>query len=284
MTADLSRARLEIGEVLVVERLGGGLLELVARLPHLAACATPGQFAQLRCGAGSTPLLRRPFSVAWTQDDTCGFVFEAVGVGTRILSELRPGDPLDSLGPLGHGFTLTGEGPVVCVSGGLGCAPFPLLIGELRRRGVEDILVLNGARTANRLYPAERFARPDLPVTVAEATDDGTRGHHGPVTELLVDRPARRAPVGALRVRTQPHAQRGDGHADRVGHGAAGGARGIARGARWAAGSGRASAARCRCSTGDRSVWRLCCTDGPVMPMRDVDWAGLSALPGADVA
>jgi dihydroorotate dehydrogenase electron transfer subunit len=43
---------------------------------------------------------------------------------------------------------------------------------------------LNGARTATRLYPAERFARPAVPV-VAEATDDGTRGHHGYVTDLL---------------------------------------------------------------------------------------------------
>jgi hypothetical protein len=32
------------------------------------------------------------------------------------------------------------------------------------------------------------------------------------------------------------------------------------------------------------TVWRLCCTDGPVMPMRDVDWDGVLALPGADVA
>ena len=105
VTADLSRAALETGEVLVVERLGGGLLELVVRLPHLAETAMPGSFAQLRCGEGTTPLLRRPFSVAWTQDDTCGFVFEAVGAGTRLLSELQPGDPLDTLGPLGHGFS-----------------------------------------------------------------------------------------------------------------------------------------------------------------------------------
>ena len=94
MTADLSRAALEIGEVLVVERLGGGLLELVARLPHLAA-TRDARISSHSSGAapGATPLLRRPFSVAWTQDDTCGFVFEAVGVGTRILSELQPGDP-----------------------------------------------------------------------------------------------------------------------------------------------------------------------------------------------
>ena len=282
MTADLSRAALEKGEVLVVERLGGGLLELVARLPHLAATATPGAFAQLRCGAGTTPLLRRPFSVAWTQDDTCGFVFEAVGAGTRLLSELQPGDPVDSLGPLGHGFTLVDQGPVVCVSGGLGCAPFPLLINELRRRGIDDIVVLNGARTAVRLYPAERFARPALPV-VAEATDDGTRGHHGPVTELL-----------ATALRTRPAALYACGPnlmIDAVMRTLA------ASGAELPAvleasleapmGCGFGTCLGCALPMLDDdggSVWKLCCTDGPVLAMRQVDWDGLRALPGADVA
>src|SRR5207245_1979313 len=85
--------------------------------------------AELRCGNTFTPLLRRPFSVAWTANDMCGFVFEEVGAGTRLLAALRPGDTLDVLGPLGAGFHLdAGRGPVVCVSGGVGCAPFPMLI------------------------------------------------------------------------------------------------------------------------------------------------------------
>jgi dihydroorotate dehydrogenase electron transfer subunit len=282
VTADLRRAALEKGEVLVVERLGGGLLEMVARLPHLAATAMPGTFAQLRCGSGTTPLLRRPFSIAWTQDDTCGFVFEAVGSGTTILSELQPGDPLDSLGPLGHGFTVVDSGSVVCVSGGLGCAPFPLLISELRRRGVEDIVVLNGARTATRLYPAERFARPAVP-TVAEATDDGSRGHHGPVTDLLLQT-----------LSSQPSALYACGPNPMLG---AVMRTLIESGAELPPvleasleapmGCGFGTCLGCALPAvgdGGATVWRLCCTDGPVMPMRDVDWDGLAALPGADVA
>jgi dihydroorotate dehydrogenase electron transfer subunit len=281
VTADLSRAALENGEVLVVERLGGGLLELVARLPRLAAAAMPGSFAQLRCGTGTTPLLRRPFSVAWTQDDTCGFVFEAVGAGTRLLSTLQPGDPLDSLGPLGHGFTLVDRGPVVCVAGGLGCAPFPLLINELRRRGVDDIVVLNGARTGVRLYPAERFARR-APTVVAEATDDGTRGHHGPVTELL-----------ATAIRTRPAALYACGPNPMI---AAVMRTLTASGADLPAvfeasleapmGCGFGTCLGCALPMLDDggSVWKLCCTDGPVFAMREVDWAGLRELPGADVA
>ncbi len=282
MTADLSRAALEQGEVLVVESVGGGILELVVRLPHLAATAMPGSFAQLRCGSGTTPLLRRPFSVAWTHDDTCGFVFEAVGAGTRLLAALQPGDPLDSLGPLGHGFTLVESGPVLCVSGGLGCAPFPLLINELRRRGVADVVVLNGARTAARLYPAERFDRSALSV-VAEATDDGTRGHHGSVAELL-----------GTALNAQPAAIYACGPNPMLGA--------VMRtltelGAALPAVMEASLEAPMGCGFGTclgcalpmhgndgGSVWKLCCTDGPVMSMRDVDWTALAELPGADVA
>ena len=281
MTADLGRDALEKGEVLVVATLGGGLLELVARLPHLAAAATPGSFAQLRCGAGTTPLLRRPFSVAWTRDDTCGFVFEAVGTGTRLLSELQPGDPVDSLGPLGHGFTLVDRGPVVCVSGGLGCAPFPLLIEALRRRGVDDIVVLNGARTAVRLFPAERFARPAVPV-VAEATDDGTRGHHGRVTDLLAtalaSRPAALYACGpnpmldaVMRTLLESGAELPPV---------------LEASLEAPMGCGFGTCLGCALPALDDGgrAWRLCCTDGPVMAMREVDWAELRALPGPDVA
>jgi dihydroorotate dehydrogenase electron transfer subunit len=282
VTADLSRASLECGEVLVVERLGGGLLELVVRLPHLAATAMPGSFAQLRCTEGTTPLLRRPFSVAWTQDDTCGFVFEAVGTGTRLLSELQPGDQLDTLGPLGHGFSVVDGGSVVCVSGGLGCAPFPLLISELRRRGVEDILVLNGARTATRLYPSERFARPAVPV-VAEATDDGTRGHHGPVTDLL-----------AQALSTNPSAIYACGPNPMLGavmrillESGADLPSTLEASLEAPMGCGFGTCLGCALpmrGEGGSSVWRLCCTDGPVMSMRDVDWEAVLELPGADVA
>ena len=282
MTADLSRAALEKGEVLVVERVGGGILELVARLPHLAATAMPGSFAQLRCGTGTTPLLRRPFSVAWTHDDTCGFVFEAVGAGTRLLSALQPGDPVDSLGPLGHGFTLVEHGPVICVSGGLGCAPFPLLVNELRRRGVEDVVVLNGARTAARLYPAERFGRPAVSV-VAEATDDGTRGHHGSVAELLG--PALSSTPSAIYA-CGPNPMLGAVMRALTESGAE--LPGVIEASLEAPmGCGFGTCLGCALPMLDDSggsVWKLCCTDGPVMPMRGVDWTALGGLPGADVA
>jgi len=282
VTLDLSRAALEQGRVLDVEHLDGGLIEMTVALPLLAHRVRPGEFAQLRCSPAVTPLLRRPFSVAWTDGEACSFVFEVVGAGTRLLAAMRPGDTLDSLGPLGRGFTLEDVvGPVVCVSGGLGCAPFPILCRALRARGVEDIVVLNGAATAARLYPAERFRRGDPAIEVVEATDDGSRGHHGRVTDLVGRHLARAAAVFACgpnpmlatlaaltaelsrpetRVEASLEAPMGCGFGTCL---------------------GCALPVRAR---GGGSRWALCCADGPVMPVRDVAWAELAELPPPNVA
>lgn len=282
MSNDLSRAALEQGEVLGVERLDGGIIELTARLPQLAASVRPGEFAQLRCAPGFTPLLRRPFSVAWTDGELCSFVFEEVGVGTRLLAGLRPGDVLDSLGPLGHGFSLDGvRGTAICVSGGLGCAPFPILCRALRAQGVDDILVLNGAAAASRLYPAERFHRGDTGIRVVEATDDGSRGHHGRVTDLVVD--ALHGASALYACGPNPMLNALASIIERSGV-----APQLAEGSFEAPmGCGFGTCLGCalpvRASAGD-IAWALCCTDGPVMPMRDMAWRELAALPPPQVA
>jgi dihydroorotate dehydrogenase electron transfer subunit len=278
-----SRAALEKGAVVSVERLGGGLIELTARLPHLAAHARPGEFAQLRCGPGPGPLLRRPFSVAWVEAERCSFVFEVVGAGTRLLAEMRRGDLLDSLGPLGRGFSVgVASGRVVCVSGGLGCAPFPILCRALRRRGVVDILVINGAASAARLYPAERFARGDAAIRVVEATEDGSRGRRGRVTDLLVD--ALDAGVAAMfacgpnpmltaLARVLEHVPWPPAIAEASLEAPMGCGFGVCLGC----------ALPVRASSDD-IAWALCCADGPVMPMRDVAWTELAELPPPNVA
>lgn len=269
-----------MGEVLSVDELTGGLIELTANLPYLAATAQAGEFAQLQCGPGPVPLLRRPFSVAWVEGDRCSFVFERVGEGTRRLAAMRPGDPLASLGPLGVGFTLhQGMRHVVCIAGGLGCAPFPLLARQARSLGVERIVILHGAATAARLYPASRFVRGDAAgVQVVEATDDGSRGHHGLVTELIASalhdagvdavhacgpNPMLAATADVLRrTRGLPptceaslEAPMGCGFGTCLG-----------------------------CALPVRGEWALCCRQGPVMPMDAVDWDALRSLPPAHVA
>jgi dihydroorotate dehydrogenase electron transfer subunit len=280
--SNLQRARNEIGEVLSVDELPGGLVELTAHLPHLAATARAGEFAQVRCGDGPVPLLRRPFSVAWVDGEHCSFVFERVGVGTRLLAAMRPGDMLGSLGPLGVGFTLRESmRTVVCVSGGLGCAPFPLLARQARDMGIARVVILNGAATAARLYPAERFIRGDAAhVEVVEATDDGTRGHHGLVVDLIGDA-LRDNDVDAV-FACGPNPMLA-ATAARL-HNTAPAICEASLEAPMGCGFGTCLGCALPVHRGDTTAWALCCREGPVMPINAVDWDALRALPPAHVA
>lgn len=279
MSAALGRTRLERGEVARVERFGT-LIELTVLLPHLAETAEPGQFAQLRCGPGVVPLLRRPFSVAWVDGDSCSFVLEEVGIGTRLLGGLRPGDELEVLGPLGRGFTLDGVGSCAIVSGGVGCAPFPFLIQRLRARGVDDVLVFSGASTAARLYPAEGFRR-GASLAVAEATYDGSHGTRGTVVDLLRD-----TGVGGRAVYAcGPNPMLAAVFDTLMSSAPAAGVFEASLEAPMGCGFGTClgCALPVRSDTAEQR-WALCCTDGPVMPFTSVDWDAVRALPGADVA
>ncbi len=281
MSASLAAARDELGRVTGIEALGGGMLELTARLPHIAATAEPGQFAQLRCGAGISPLLRRPFSVAWTAGDLASFVFAPVGAGTRILAALRPGDPLQALGPLGTGFSLdTGARRALCVSGGLGCAPFPLLVRALRGGGVAEVAVVSGSATAALLYPAERFRRGDAAVTVTELTVDGSRGRRGLVTDAVPGLCDGETAVFAC----GPNPMMAALYRTLAGGVAAHHAEASLEAPM---GCGFGTCLGCalpRAGGGERAPWALCCRDGPVMSLASVDWDALALLPPAHVA
>jgi dihydroorotate dehydrogenase electron transfer subunit len=160
----------------------------------LLACADPdgpapdpGQFYMLasaeRWGGGEDerPFLPRAFSVLRSAGERREFVLEDVGPGTRRLAELRPGDGLWLLGPLGRGFEPPRDGrrPVL-VGGGVGIAPLAIwsdaLAAQPSGRGP---LVLLGFRDAEHAEGAALI--PDARV----ATDDGSVGHHGLVTDLL---------------------------------------------------------------------------------------------------
>ena len=103
------------------------------------------------------------------------FLLEAIGPGTARLAELRPGDGLNVLGPLGVGFSPpdSGQRPVLC-GGGIGVAPLAGWEDELERP-----TTLLGFRDAEHAPAASLFAGPRV------ATDDGSVGHYGLVTELL---------------------------------------------------------------------------------------------------
>ena len=87
----------------------------------------PGQFFMLEAPGR---LLPRPMSLCVAPEDELGFLIDPIGPGTRALCSLEPGDRLGILGPLGNGFRLDVERPLL-VGGGIGVAPFPYLSEKL---------------------------------------------------------------------------------------------------------------------------------------------------------
>src|SRR5579884_2576941 len=83
----------------------------------------PGQFFML---AAPGRLLPRPFSLCLAPPGELGFLIDAIGPGTEALCSLARGDEIAVLGPLGHGYRLDVERPLL-VGGGIGIAPLPFL-------------------------------------------------------------------------------------------------------------------------------------------------------------
>jgi len=154
--------------------------------PELATGSRAGQFVHVRTGDYSGLVLRRPFSIN-TADPATGIItlhFRTVGRGTEWLTRAREGDRLDMLGPLGRPFEVDPRSRhLLLIAGGLGMAGIRMLADEAVRDG-RQVVVLFGAQSASHVYPSSLL--PDE-VEYVVATDDGSLGHHGFVTELAID-------------------------------------------------------------------------------------------------
>jgi len=155
--------------------------------PKIASKAMPGQFVMVTCGSTYDPLLRRPFSIhKVTKEGGVQIYFKVVGKGTNQLAKISSNDILDVIGPLGKGFQLGIDGPVCLVGGGMGIAPLLFLAEELlsRKRKTSSDKILLGARNAIELKELKESFEI-LGYEVKCATDDGSLGYHGFVTDLL---------------------------------------------------------------------------------------------------
>ncbi|MBA3876382.1 MAG: hypothetical protein C0498_05510 [Anaerolinea sp.] len=152
--------------------------------PSLVTGSRAGQFVHVRTGDLSGLILRRPFSIN-TADGATGTItihFRTVGRGTEWLTHLRPGDTIDMLGPLGRPFEVDAQSRhLLLIAGGLGMAGIRALADEAIRDG-RQVTLLFGAASARDVYPTSLL--PDE-IEYVVATDDGSVGHRGFVTELV---------------------------------------------------------------------------------------------------
>jgi len=164
--------------------------------PQEFASATPGQFVMVRVSGAIDPLLRRPFGIfdvgihtpaqSGAISQPCfEMLYRVVGKGTAQLSTLHETDLMDILGPLGSGFKLgiAAEEKLI-VGGGVGLAPLYLLARELVKKS--PVRLFAGGRTRDDILCITEFER--LGVECYTATEDGSLGEQGLVTEALVRR------------------------------------------------------------------------------------------------
>ncbi len=191
--------------VAVVENrpLGGGHFLLDLYSPAQARATRPGQFAMVRLLGHSDVLLRRPMSIYdvvpranESQPTSHGpspayirLLYKIVGRGTRLMSELKPGDRVELLAPLGHGFfeeeylhAAQSADEILHVAGGIGIAALLLPARQIAARGFRQRLFFGG-RTSDDLVGVEDFS--DYVQEISLATENGSRGHRGYVTEPL---------------------------------------------------------------------------------------------------
>ena len=165
-----------------VQRVNANCVLLVMGSEQPLPATFPGQFAELRIDNTPTVMLRRPISVHSfdAQKNEVGFLVQLVGNGTRWLGSLKVGDKVNTLMPLGNGFTLpeTAGKRYLLVGGGVGSAPLYYLAEELKKGG-NEFTILIGARSAKDLYRREAY---EALGRVEYTTEDGSLGEKGYVT------------------------------------------------------------------------------------------------------
>ena len=170
------------GEVVANGRVSSGLWRLDLTLPQPVGFE-PGQFAMLNLVGPQQLVFRRPFSIFATTGSTISFLYRVVGRGTEQLAELRVGDGVDCLAPLGGGFPAPGPEPVVILAGGVGLPP---LHAWMLTHGRPEDVACFGARDGADVPWDLLDERWQVSVDHDRDVPAHRQAHHGLVTEAAL--------------------------------------------------------------------------------------------------
>ena len=160
-------------EVIENIQLSADTYRITLRSDKVAQKAFPGQFVSLLC---KNLILRRPFSIAWTENDTFGIIYRIKGQGTVYMSELVCGDRVDLIGPIGNGFNIDNK-KALLIGAGVGIAPIIFLSKVLEKRGIQ-YNILAGFRSNIDINELNRQK------TLA-VTEDGSSGNKGFINDYM---------------------------------------------------------------------------------------------------
>jgi dihydroorotate dehydrogenase electron transfer subunit len=234
----------------------------------IAAHASPGQFVMVRTGHGMDPLLRRPFSLCGIKkDDLFLILYRVVGRGTERMSRMREGEKVSVLGPLGKGFELPEPRSLsILVAGGIGIAPLIFLAQAARN----NMIFLTGYRSISEIVPLGQLGLTRVEPSIA--TDDGTAGYSGLVTELLeshltesVEEPDEIFACGPIQMLKRIQALTMEHEITCS----------VSLEANMACGLGACQGCAIRALKNRHKIYQHVCADGPVFDVHTLDWESL---------
>lgn len=169
-------------EIVSKEHFSANVVRLDVKAPMIARARKPGHFVIVRCGDNGE---RIPLTIADADTHTgiITLVIQAVGVSTRKICALNPGDCLtDVVGPLGRATDIRKRGTVVCCGGGVGVAPLLPILKAMKEAGNRVVAIL-AARTKDLIILESEVRKYADEVIIM--TDDGSYGQKGLVTAGL---------------------------------------------------------------------------------------------------
>lgn len=249
--------------VRVNSQVGPRLFSIELESPSIASALLPGQFVHMQVPGMPDKILRRPFSVYKTnaQAGSITILYQVVGAGTEVLSQVAPGAVSSIIGPIGNTWSPPESAHALLVGGGVGAAPLFMLAEQLSRTA-SSLSVVLGAQTKDALVTYEDYCAL-AGVDVIPATDDGSFGYAGfctgPAQELLdsgtIDYVATCGPDPLIRIVSSLAEQ-------------ANIACEVSLEKRMACGVG----ACLSCTVDTAEGKKRCCVDGPIFDARKVVW------------
>lgn len=147
-------------------------LYLIRFTPHTSVDIKPGQFVSVLC---DNLTLRRPFSVMDYEDGVISILFKKKGAGTTYISNLKQGDEIDFVGPMGNGFNIERKKSLL-ISAGVGSAPVFYLHKKMEELGVENF------------FASGFVSKEEIPSNLEfdmVTTDDGSEGKKGSIVNYV---------------------------------------------------------------------------------------------------
>jgi dihydroorotate dehydrogenase electron transfer subunit len=256
------------GKVLITENiaLGPGYYRLTVLAPEVAALAKPGQFIQIRISASECydPLLPRPISIFRIDEATnkVSLIYKVIGRGTSMLAELKPGELVEVLGPIGNGFILPDKAcNIALLAGGVGMPPLFCFAEYVKQRSDCRMTLFYGGRSDKDLLELDLWGQLEAGLFIA--TEDGSMGEQAFVTEVFMKEHHRQRFDYIAACGPQPMLQAVQKIA--LVEGISGQ---LSLEAYMACGVGACLGCTCETKQGYKRV----CVDGPVFPMEEVVW------------